>query len=129
MAIIACLLSFSNKASAQYVERHSVDSVSANGTQYIVWQSTKTGATGFHLTAIKKTGTVAGTVTLEQSIDTIPTISTRTWSQVGSQSFTLTDVATQGAVFPISPQSGNAYRFKIVTTGGTFRVYAAYLRR
>jgi len=129
LMLLVSITFISTRARAQYVERQTVDSVMANGTQYVTFSSTKSGTTGFQLTAIKKSGTVAGTLTLEQSIDTIPTLGTRVWRQVGSQSFTLTDVATQGDIFPITVQSGNGYRFKLVTTGGTYRVYAAYLHR
>lgn len=114
--------------SAQFVERKAKDSTII-GTKYITFTQVKKGTTGFQLTAVKDSGTVAGTVTLERRIDPSPSAGTSVWKQVGSQSFTLTNItAPQGDIFPITIQDGVSYRFKIVATGGKAYLYASYVR-
>lgn len=121
-------IAFSFSASAQYVTRLPKDSANVE-TRYVTFSGTKTGVKGFQLTAVKVSGTVAGTVTLERRIDTLPTSATAPWVQVGSQSYTITNItAPQGDVFPITVHDGFAYRFKVVQSGGKVYLYASSLR-
>lgn len=114
-------------ASAQYVERKAVDSTTA-GTKYITFEKLKKGITGFSITAIKDSGTVGGTITLERRLDSLPTKATAVWKQVGTQSYTLTNTSgAQGDIFPVEIVDGVAYRFKIVATGGKVFLRAAYM--
>ncbi|MEJ7611356.1 MAG: hypothetical protein WKF88_09290 [Ferruginibacter sp.] len=127
LMLFGLMISFSNTANAQFVERKAKDSVTI-ATKYLTWPATKPGTTGFQITVVKDTGTLAGTVTLERRIDTIPTAATSVWMQVGS-SYTITNTTgAQAEIFPISVHDGNGYRFKVVTTGGKAYLYGAYLR-
>lgn len=121
--------SFINTASAQsYIDRKAKDSVAIE-TKYVYFNNIKKGTTGFQLTAIKKSGTAAGTVTLERRIDTLPTLATAVWKQVGTQSFTITNVSTpQGDIFPVSVLDGQSYRIKVVGTDGVTYIHAASIR-
>jgi len=112
-------------ASAQYVTRKAKDSAINAVTKYITWTSTPGNVKGIQLTAVKGTGTPAGTVTLETRIDTVST----EWTPVlSAASLTLTNVTNQIIVWPLNPKYGNGYRIKIVPTGTqkTY-LYAAYL--
>ena len=118
LSVLFCSV-FADTAQAQYVTRAAKDSVAGANTKYINFLNTKKGTVAFQLTAVKDTGTVAGTVTLERRIDTLPSAGTSVWKQVGTQSFTLTNTTSpQGDIFPISVQDGLSYRIKVTTTGG-----------
>lgn len=128
-SLMAMVLSVTN-VSAQYVERKTRDSAGIE-TKYVTFLNTKKNTTAFQIVAVKDLvvgGTLAGTVTLERRIDTLPTRATSIWKQVGSQSYTISNITgPQGDIFPISLQDGVSYRFKIVGTGGKSYLYASYL--
>lgn len=64
----------------------------------------------FHFRCVKVSGTVGGSAKLQGSIDGT------TWTDVGS-SYTITDIATNVAVFEPSKLSYTRYRILVTTTG------------
>jgi hypothetical protein len=70
----------------------------------------------FDFTVTKVSGTVAGTATLQGlGGDGV------TWYTVpGTSAFTITDVATQGTAWAVSPSSFASYRIRFVNTTGVF---------
>ncbi len=80
---------------------------------------------GFQATVQKKTGTVAGKIYFEGSLDGIG------WARIDS--ITLADVSINTKVFPILRSAGTSYlgyRFSCVPTGTqTSTITATYIRR
>lgn len=69
----------------------------------------------FQTVITKTSGTVAGTATLQGSIDGT------NWITVpGTTVYTITDVATQSAGWVVSPSSFATYRIRFVNTTGVF---------
>ncbi len=102
----------------------SVDTLVDAETQYITFNPMASKLSSIQVTVKKVTGTVAGKVYLEGTID---------GNYVYLDSLTLSDQATNTKVFPISKAIGTSYlgyRAKFVTTGTqTSTAAAAWLRR
>jgi len=79
--------------------------------QYAITQGSNIHAT-FQSLFTKVTGTPAGTIVLQGSIDGV------NWSGTLGSSFTITDVATQVATFTVIPSAYQYYRI-VVTPSGT----------
>lgn len=79
--------------------------------------------TTIQLVATKISGTAAATVTLQGSLDGV------NFYTIGS-TYTVTDVATQSAVFSINPSTALWYRLQVVGTGTqSVKLTAQYIVR
>lgn len=127
VAVSTLLATLPVTSSAQFVTRKAKDSVVNAQTRTQTWTATPDGVKGFQVTAVKVSGTVSAFSVLETRIDTVTTL----WEIVkDSDTVFLTDQASQIHLWPVSPQYGNGYRIRTVSTGTQkFYVYAAYLRR
>lgn len=99
---------------------------SITGVDTITWATVASKVRGFQYTATKTSGTVAGKVILEG------TINGKTW--VGVDSLTLADILPdQTKVTSIAPTAGTTYkgyRYRCTnTSAATIAVVATYLRR
>lgn len=112
MASTVVALVTSTTANAQIVKEYSAtkDScVDTDNTSISINPSTNS-VVAFHFKATKVSGTVAGSAKLQGSIDGT------NWIDVGS-AYTLTNVATNVAVFEPSKLSFRYYRLYVATTG------------
>jgi hypothetical protein len=69
------------------------------------------GVVSFQLKVTKVSGTVAGTATLEGSHDGV------TYASIHGTSYTITNVASQSAIWTIVPSNVPYYRLKLVMSG------------
>lgn len=111
IGLFACIAP--TKSSAQVVTMTgSGDTVTNAETEYILYKAQTNYMVGIQLQVTKLSGTVAGTATIEASIDgtnyvTIPDADT----------LTLTNVSSQGLLWNFSPSPYVYYRLKITGSG------------
>jgi hypothetical protein len=112
---IGALLSFSVAASAQLKSltiSAAEDTLTDAGTSYLKLTSNGfKNSISFQLKVVKIDGTVAATATLEGSHDGT------TYASISSDSYTVTNVASQSHIWTVAPSSVPYYRIKLVGTG------------
>lgn len=107
-------ITYSAVGQALSTPNHAVTDTITNTTvayQYAIVQGSNSSVT-FQSLFTKVTGTVAGTIALQGSIDGV------NWSATLGNAFTLTDVSTQVASFTVTPSTYQYYRV-VVTPSGT----------
>jgi len=107
-------VTYSAVGQALSIPTHAATDTVTNTTvlyQYAILQGSNIHAT-FQSLFTKVTGTPAGTIVLQGSIDGV------NWSGTLGSSFTITDVATQVATFTVVPSQYQYYRI-VVTPSGT----------
>lgn len=93
-------------------------------TTYVTFASIKSKVKSFQATVTKISGTVAGTVLLQGTIDG------SAWVDLNTDTLTLANQATNTKVWTITSTSYNSYRAKFTTTGTQVSYMTlAYMRR
>lgn len=124
IAFIGFIAMFSLAADAQISSRVKGDTLTNADTVYITTDNQLDGLAGLQATVLKVGGTVAGHALLQGTIDGIA------WVNVNTDTLTLTNVATQSKVWPITANGYKTYRIRYITTGTQVSVpYAAWIRR
>lgn len=92
--------------------RKATEVTNANATTaYATYSATPSKVKAFQATVVKNSGTVAGALYLEATVDG------SSWVQISNDTLALTNTATQTKVWTISGTSYHSYRCKFVTTG------------
>lgn len=125
--LFACIgLSFFASAQSASSSRVKGDtSVNTAAVTVALPASAVDGLTGIQITYSRLSGTISGgTAVLQGSIDGV------SWSGVGTDTLTLTNVATQGRVWPISTNAYRLYRVVISPTGTQSGIpFVSWLKR
>jgi hypothetical protein len=130
LAIAAALFvtsSVTNEASAQVVTTAALaagDTATNADTVYKTFSTVEDGIVCFQAKVTKISGTVAGHVILQGTVDGT------NWQNVNTDTLTLTDVATQIKIWPVDHGYYKGYRVRIITSGTQASVITfARLRR
>lgn len=112
--LIACIgLSFLADAQSSTSSRLKGDTLTNADTVVVSLPAAATdGLTGIQVTYARVSGTIGGgTAVLQGSIDGIA------WVAAASDTLTLTNVAAQGIVWPITSNAYRLYRVRIISAG------------
>lgn len=106
------------------------DTVTNTGTEYVyVMTGSNVSAYSLQFVGTKISGTVAGTVTLEVTVDGTNWVSIDTSATLkkGADSYTNTNITTNTFVWTVTKPIYSGYRFKVVGSGTMVQRIQGYL--